>query len=368
MSITILRTADAWWVRTPRGAARVDTDATTTGELLAEPEKTPHRVEQQEDRRRGHARPALPGDGPVPRRGPDDELRQPREGRRARPRDHPADLLPQDVGLDQRPVRRHRPAGARALPGLRGRDRPGDRPRAAGGHPGHRGQLDLVRRRPRGDQRRVGPRRAAAEDPVLRVQVLPDVHPGRTRAGAPGPRRAQAVRRPAAAPVGQRRAAPGRGGRRRHDLLPADGAAGAEPVPAARRGRPAPDRDPGGHRPERAAEAGRDHRRPPAARAEVEAVLPAPGPEPQVPQGTATSSSSPSAPTTARSTSAGSAPSSGAPDGRPALADVRRPRRPRRHRGGAAGRPWPARHDLRAPRAGRPPVAGPGSPVRPARR
>ena len=28
MSITILRTADAWWVRTPRGAARIDTDAT----------------------------------------------------------------------------------------------------------------------------------------------------------------------------------------------------------------------------------------------------------------------------------------------------------------------------------------------------
>ena len=39
MSITILRTADAWWVRTPRGAARVETDATTTRELLAEPEK-----------------------------------------------------------------------------------------------------------------------------------------------------------------------------------------------------------------------------------------------------------------------------------------------------------------------------------------
>ncbi len=39
MSITILRTADAWWVRTPRGAGRVDTDATTTGELLAEPHR-----------------------------------------------------------------------------------------------------------------------------------------------------------------------------------------------------------------------------------------------------------------------------------------------------------------------------------------
>ena len=39
MSITILRTPDAWWVRTPAGAARIDTDATTTGGLLAEPEK-----------------------------------------------------------------------------------------------------------------------------------------------------------------------------------------------------------------------------------------------------------------------------------------------------------------------------------------
>ena len=39
MSITILRTADTWWVRTPQGAARIDTDATSTGELLAEPQQ-----------------------------------------------------------------------------------------------------------------------------------------------------------------------------------------------------------------------------------------------------------------------------------------------------------------------------------------
>ena len=39
MSITILRTADAWWVATPGGAARIDTDATTTGALLADPEQ-----------------------------------------------------------------------------------------------------------------------------------------------------------------------------------------------------------------------------------------------------------------------------------------------------------------------------------------
>jgi 2-keto-4-pentenoate hydratase/2-oxohepta-3-ene-1,7-dioic acid hydratase in catechol pathway len=39
MSITILRTAEAWWVRNSHGAARIDTDASTTRDLLAEPEK-----------------------------------------------------------------------------------------------------------------------------------------------------------------------------------------------------------------------------------------------------------------------------------------------------------------------------------------
>jgi 2-keto-4-pentenoate hydratase/2-oxohepta-3-ene-1,7-dioic acid hydratase in catechol pathway len=37
MSLIVLRTADGWWVRTPSGAAPIDTDAVTTGELLAEP-------------------------------------------------------------------------------------------------------------------------------------------------------------------------------------------------------------------------------------------------------------------------------------------------------------------------------------------
>jgi 2-keto-4-pentenoate hydratase/2-oxohepta-3-ene-1,7-dioic acid hydratase in catechol pathway len=36
MSISVLRTADAWWVATPSGAARVTTSATTTAELLAD--------------------------------------------------------------------------------------------------------------------------------------------------------------------------------------------------------------------------------------------------------------------------------------------------------------------------------------------
>jgi 2-keto-4-pentenoate hydratase/2-oxohepta-3-ene-1,7-dioic acid hydratase in catechol pathway len=37
MSIVVLRTAEAWWVRTPSGAVRIDTNATTTGGLLADP-------------------------------------------------------------------------------------------------------------------------------------------------------------------------------------------------------------------------------------------------------------------------------------------------------------------------------------------
>ena len=36
MTVSILRTADAWWVQTPSGAARVHADAATTRELLAD--------------------------------------------------------------------------------------------------------------------------------------------------------------------------------------------------------------------------------------------------------------------------------------------------------------------------------------------
>lgn len=36
MSISVLRTADAWWVATSTGAARIETAATTTAELLAD--------------------------------------------------------------------------------------------------------------------------------------------------------------------------------------------------------------------------------------------------------------------------------------------------------------------------------------------
>jgi 2-keto-4-pentenoate hydratase/2-oxohepta-3-ene-1,7-dioic acid hydratase in catechol pathway len=35
VTISVLRTADAWWVQTPTGAAKIETTASTTGELLA---------------------------------------------------------------------------------------------------------------------------------------------------------------------------------------------------------------------------------------------------------------------------------------------------------------------------------------------
>lgn len=36
MTISVLRTAGAWWVATPEGAAEIETDARTTGELIAD--------------------------------------------------------------------------------------------------------------------------------------------------------------------------------------------------------------------------------------------------------------------------------------------------------------------------------------------
>ena len=36
MTISVLRTADAWWVKTPAGAARIESSAATTGDLLAD--------------------------------------------------------------------------------------------------------------------------------------------------------------------------------------------------------------------------------------------------------------------------------------------------------------------------------------------
>ncbi|MGB9227802.1 MAG: fumarylacetoacetase, partial [Mycobacterium sp.] len=36
MTVSILRTADAWWVQTPSGAARIRTEGVSTAEVLAD--------------------------------------------------------------------------------------------------------------------------------------------------------------------------------------------------------------------------------------------------------------------------------------------------------------------------------------------
>ena len=36
MTVSVLHTADAWWLDTPNGAIKIDTAATTTGQLLAD--------------------------------------------------------------------------------------------------------------------------------------------------------------------------------------------------------------------------------------------------------------------------------------------------------------------------------------------
>jgi hypothetical protein len=38
MTTSILRTADAWWVQTSTGAAKIATTATTTGDVIADRE------------------------------------------------------------------------------------------------------------------------------------------------------------------------------------------------------------------------------------------------------------------------------------------------------------------------------------------
>ena len=46
MTISLYRTADAWWAGTPDAVARIDTEATTTAQLLADRPAIQRRVER----------------------------------------------------------------------------------------------------------------------------------------------------------------------------------------------------------------------------------------------------------------------------------------------------------------------------------
>ena len=77
------------------------------------------------------------------------------------------------------------------------------------GHHGHRRRSGPLRGRVGGHERRQRPPDPAHQDPVLRVEVLPDLHPGGTVAD-PGRRRGPGQADLAAAhPLGQRRGAAG---------------------------------------------------------------------------------------------------------------------------------------------------------------
>jgi 2-keto-4-pentenoate hydratase/2-oxohepta-3-ene-1,7-dioic acid hydratase in catechol pathway len=113
MTISILRTDDSWWVQTAAGAAKIAITAATTGELLTgrtaidaaahsadtvpvdslglvSPVTAPCRVVAQMTNFASHVKGA----------GMD-------------PKDHPAHLLSQGLGFDQRALHRHRQATAR---------------------------------------------------------------------------------------------------------------------------------------------------------------------------------------------------------------------------------------------------------------
>ena len=118
MSLTIFRTADAWWAATAAGAVKVNTAATTTAGLLADraaidaaasgsdavpvdsltltsPVTAPCRVVAQMTNFSSHVKDA----------GMDPEFDS-------------ADVLPQGIGVDRRAVRRHHQARSRSVSGL----------------------------------------------------------------------------------------------------------------------------------------------------------------------------------------------------------------------------------------------------------
>ena len=310
MTTSILRTADAWWVQTATGAAKIATTATTTGELLADraaidaaahstdtvpvdslellsPVTTPCRVVAQMTNYASHVKDA----------GMDPEV-------------DPVDVLPQVVRVDQRArsTTSSSPAHVKFLD--------------------YEVEIGLVigTRHPRRHHR--SPKQDLS-DYIAGLVVTNDVSARDIQ--LPQTQFYEAKSYPTFTPVGPAlvlldadelkrfgdlrlqlrvngEVRQNMVVERRHDLPAAAGAAGADPLPAPRRRRSGDDRHPRRHRAERTAEADRDHRQPAAARGQVEGVLQAAGQATRSTSSTAMSSNSASRPTTAPSIWAPSAP------------------------------------------------------------
>ena len=189
MTISVLRTADAWWVKTAAGAARIvpprppprqlladraaidaaaadiATPCPSTASTLLSPVTAPCRVVAQMTNFASHVKDAGMDPASIPLtffrkasasiNGPFDDIVKPGHVR----------LLDYEVEIGL----------------VIGRD-------IASRHRAFRCQPGRLHRRARGHQRCVGPRHPTAADPVLRGQVLSDVHAGRSRTGAAGRR------------------------------------------------------------------------------------------------------------------------------------------------------------------------------------
>ena len=89
MTISIYRTADAWWAGNSDAVARIDTDAATTAQLLADRPAIDRAAASTETVPVEQPRAAVTGNRAVPRRRADDQLRIPRRGHRRGPKKVP---------------------------------------------------------------------------------------------------------------------------------------------------------------------------------------------------------------------------------------------------------------------------------------
>ena len=146
MTVSILRTADDWWVQTPTGAARITTAAATTANCwpIAPPSRPPP-----------HSDDTVPVDSlelvspiTVPCRVVAQWPTTPAMSKMPGmdPATVPLAFFRKSSGSINGPTRRHRQARPRPVPRLRGRDRSGLRQDAAGRLPHHRRHPGRLRR------------------------------------------------------------------------------------------------------------------------------------------------------------------------------------------------------------------------------